>query len=41
MFSFIGFEQSMDIAEKYDRKTMYPMLLQCHDHLHPLFEYVV
>jgi len=41
MFLFIEFEQSKAIVGKYDRKTTYPMLLQCYRHLRPLFEYVV
>ncbi len=28
----------MAIVEEYDRKTLYPMLLKCYHHLHPLFE---
>jgi hypothetical protein len=34
--SFIGLEQNKTIVEKYDRKTLYPMLLKCYHHLHPL-----
>jgi hypothetical protein len=33
--SFIGREQGVAIAEKYDLKSLYPML-KCHHHLHPL-----
>jgi hypothetical protein len=41
MFSFIALEQGKVIVEEYDRKTLYPMLLNnCH-HLHPLFENVI
>ncbi len=36
VFSFIGLEQSKTIVEKYDRKTLYPMLLKCYHHLHML-----
>jgi hypothetical protein len=36
--SFIGLEQSKSIVEEYDRKTLYPMLLKCYHHLHPLFK---
>ncbi len=39
--SFISLEQSKTIVEKYDRKTLYPMLLKCYHHLHPLFENIV
>ncbi len=38
MFSFIGKEQGVAIVEKCDRKSLYPMLLKCHHHLHPLAE---
>jgi hypothetical protein len=36
MSSFVGREQGVAIVEEYDRKTLYPMLMKCHDHLHPL-----
>ncbi len=36
--SFIGLKQGKAIVEEYDRKPLYPMLLKCHHHLHPLFE---
>lgn len=32
-FSFVGKEQGITIVEKYDRKSLYAMLLKCH---HPL-----
>jgi hypothetical protein len=31
--SFVGQEQGV---KKYDRKTLYPMLVKCYEHLHPL-----
>jgi hypothetical protein len=34
--SFIGKEQNVAIIEKYDRKSLYPMLLKRHQHLHLL-----
>jgi hypothetical protein len=34
--SFIGLEKGKTIIEKYDRKILYPMLLKCYHHLHPL-----
>jgi hypothetical protein len=34
--SFIGREQGVVFVEKYDRKSLYPMLVKCHEHLHPL-----
>jgi hypothetical protein len=41
MFSFIALEQGNVIVEEYDRKTLYPMLLNCYHHLHSLFENVI
>jgi hypothetical protein len=38
-FSFIGLEQGH--FQKYDRKTLYPMLLKCYHHLHPLSKNVI
>jgi hypothetical protein len=40
MSSFIGLEQCKAIVQEHDRKTLYPMLLTCSHHLHPLFENV-
>jgi len=37
--SFIGREQGVAIVEEYDSKSLCPMLLKCHHHLHPLAEY--
>jgi len=36
--SFIGREQGKAIVEKYDKKYLFPMLLECYYHLHPLVE---
>jgi hypothetical protein len=36
--SFIGYEQGKAIIEKYDQKTIFPMLFKCHYNLHPLAE---
>jgi hypothetical protein len=36
--SFIGLEQGKAIVEKYDKKSLFPMLLKCYYHLHPLVE---
>jgi hypothetical protein len=33
--SFVGKEQGVVLVEEY-RKTLYPMLVKCHEHLHPL-----
>jgi hypothetical protein len=35
MFSFIDLEKGKAIVEEYDRKTLHPVLLKCHHHLHP------
>jgi hypothetical protein len=34
--SFVGREQGIVLIEKYDRKSLYPILVKCHEHLHPL-----
>jgi hypothetical protein len=34
--SFVGREQGVALVEEYDRKYLYPMLVKCHEHLHPL-----
>ncbi len=34
--SFVGREQGVAIVEEYDRKSLYPMLVKCHEHLHLL-----
>jgi hypothetical protein len=34
--SFVGKEQAVVLVEEYDRKSLYPMLVKCHEHLHPL-----
>jgi hypothetical protein len=33
--SLIGCEQGKAIVEKYDRRSLFPMLFKCHYHLHP------
>jgi hypothetical protein len=38
--SFVGREQGVALVEEYDRKTLYPMLVKCHEHLHPLVRLV-
>jgi hypothetical protein len=35
MFSLIGLEKRKVVVEEYDKKTLYPILLKCHHHLHP------
>jgi len=34
--SFVGREQGVAFVEEYDRKSLYPMLVKFHEHLHPL-----
>jgi hypothetical protein len=34
--SFVEKEQGVGLVEEYDRKSLYPMLVKCHEHLHPL-----
>jgi hypothetical protein len=34
--SFVGMEQGVALVKEYHRKTLYPMLVKCHEHLHPL-----
>jgi hypothetical protein len=34
--SFVGREQGVALVEEYDRKSLYPMLVKCHEHLHSL-----
>jgi hypothetical protein len=36
VFSFVGQEEGVSIVDEYDRKTLYPMLLKCYHHLHPM-----
>jgi hypothetical protein len=34
--SFVGKEQGVALVEEYNKKTLYPMLVKCLEHLHPL-----
>jgi hypothetical protein len=34
--SFVGREQCVALVKKYNRKYLYPRLVKCHEHLHPL-----
>jgi hypothetical protein len=34
--SFVGKEQGVALVEENDRNPSYPMLIKCHEHLHPL-----
>jgi hypothetical protein len=36
IISSFGKEQGVVFVEEYDRKSLYPMLVKCHEHLHPL-----
>jgi hypothetical protein len=36
VFSFIGHDQRVVIVEQYDTMSLYPMLMKCYYHLHPL-----
>jgi hypothetical protein len=31
-------EQGVALVEEYNKKTLYPMLVKCHEHLHPLIK---
>jgi hypothetical protein len=39
--SFVGHEQGISIVEKYDWKSLQPMLLKCYHHLHLVENYDV
>jgi len=34
--SFVGREQDVVLVKEYDKKSLCPMLVKCHEHLHPL-----
>jgi hypothetical protein len=36
VLSFVGKVQGVALVEEYDRKSLYPTLVKCHEHLHPL-----
>jgi hypothetical protein len=36
--SFVGQEESVNIVDEYDRRTLYPMLLKCYHHLHAIIK---
>jgi hypothetical protein len=38
--SFVGREEGVSIVDEYDKRTLYPMLLKCYHHLHPLTKFV-
>jgi hypothetical protein len=35
---FVGGEQGVVLVEEHDRKSLYPMLVKCHEHLHLLMK---
>ncbi len=39
IFLFVEREQGVVIVQEYDRKSLYPMMLKCHEHFHPLIEF--
>jgi hypothetical protein len=38
VFSFVDREERASIVDKYGRRTLYPMLLNCYHHLHPMIK---
>jgi len=38
IFSFVEKEKGV-VVRKYDTKSLYPMLVKCHEHFHPLIEF--
>ncbi len=34
--SFVEREQGVAFVEEYDKNSLYPMLVKCYEHLHPL-----
>jgi len=38
IFSFVGWEEGVSIADEYDKRILYPMLLKCYHDLHPMIE---
>jgi hypothetical protein len=36
VFSFVEKEQGVALVEEYDRKSLYTMLVICHERFHPL-----
>ncbi len=40
IFSFVGLEECVSILDEYDKETLYPMLLKCYHHLHPMIKFV-
>jgi hypothetical protein len=38
--SFVGWDESVSIVDEYDKRSLYPMLLMCYHHLHPIIKFV-
>jgi hypothetical protein len=38
VYYFVSQEEGVNIANEYDRRILYPMLLKCYHHLHPIIE---
>jgi hypothetical protein len=36
IYIFIGCEEKVNIVTRYDRQSLYPMLLKCHHYLHSM-----
>jgi len=41
IFSFIGREEGVNIAEKYDKQSLYPMFLERYHYLHLMTKFKV
>jgi hypothetical protein len=39
--SFVNHKQGIWIVEKYDKKSLHPMLLDCYHHLHLVINYEI
>jgi hypothetical protein len=40
IYFFVGRKEGVSIVVEYDRRTLYPMLLRCYHHLHPMTKFV-
>jgi hypothetical protein len=41
VISFVSQEEGVNIVNEYDKKTLYPMLLKCYHHLHPITKSII
>jgi hypothetical protein len=39
IFAFIGREKGVNIAEEYDKQSLYPMFLERYHYLHPMTKF--